>query len=190
MRLAWWFSVVALVLALPVAAQKTADKNKGRAPVVAIFPFKVLNQDPKLVHLGEGAAEAVINKVVNDKALRIVEESQLDKAVNTLARNQNGMFEEESYLEIGKMVDARFIVIGSVQVVENQVAVTARLLEVETRQLLTATQRLAVLVLNLQLPPSGNIVEHRADAGATTVGSQFDNCWLAPFGNARKTNVH
>ena len=121
------------------AAGNDREKNK-RAPVVAVFPFKVLNKEEKVQHLGEGAAEAIINKIVNDQALRIVEESQLDKAVHSIARNQTGFFEEESYLQVGAMVDARFIVIGSVQVVGDQIAITARLLEVERRQLLTSVR--------------------------------------------------
>jgi TolB-like protein/Tfp pilus assembly protein PilF len=132
---------VALLVAAPAfaAPQDAKEKNK-KAPVVAVFPFKVLNKEDKLAHLGEGAADAIINKIVNDKSLRIVEESQLDKAVNSIARNQSGLFEEDSDLAVGQMVDARFIVIGSVQVVAEQVAVNARLLEVETRQLLASAR--------------------------------------------------
>lgn len=133
---------LACLVALPslsAGARAAPDRERNKkAPVVAIFPYKVLNKDDKFQHLGEGAADAIINKIVNDKALRIVEESQLDKAINALARNQSGAFEEESYLAIGQMVDARYIVIGSVQVAGEQVALNGRLLEVETRQLLAA----------------------------------------------------
>jgi TolB-like protein/Tfp pilus assembly protein PilF len=141
------FRLIALALPLVLASSALAQKSKKekqekekKAPVVAVFPFKVLNKEEKLAHLGEGAADAIINKIVNDKSLRIVEESQLDKAINALARNQSGLFEEESYLAVGQMVDARFVVIGSVQVVAEQTAVNARLLEVETRQLLASAR--------------------------------------------------
>jgi len=138
------FVVVSMCAALVVPATAAAgpvDKEQTKkAPVVAVFPNKVLNKEDKLAHLGEGAAEAIINKIVNDKSLRIVEESQLDKAINSIARNQTGLFEEDSYLAVGQMVDARFIVIGSVQVVGEQVAVNARLMEVETRQLLASAR--------------------------------------------------
>ncbi len=134
------FAVVALAAAPSVAGKKVDREREKGPPVVAVFPFKVLNKDDKLHHLGEGAADSIVNKIVNDKSLRIVEESQLDKAVNAIARNQTGLFEEESYLAVGQMVDARFVVIGSVQVVSDQVAVNARLLEVETRQLLASSR--------------------------------------------------
>ncbi len=130
--------VLALSLVAPAAAANPNRERNKKAPVVAIFPFKVLNKEDKHQHLGEGAAEAIVNKIVNDKALRIVEESQLDKAINAIARNQSGLFEEDSYLAIGQMVDARYVVIGSVQVAGEQVALNGRLLEVETRQLLAA----------------------------------------------------
>ncbi len=115
---------------------------KSRSPVVAVLPFKVLNKEAGLQHYGEGASDTVINKIVNDKALKVVEESQLDKAVASLARNQTGLFEEDSALAIGQMVDARYIVIGSVQLVGDektgQIKVNARVLEVETRTLLVS----------------------------------------------------
>jgi TolB-like protein len=131
---------LAVVPALAARGAKVDREREKKPPVVAVFAFKVLNKEEKLAHLGEGAADAIVNKIVNDKSLRIVEESQLDKAVNAIARNQSGLFEEESYLAVGRMVDARFIVIGSVQVVSDQVAVNARLLEVETRQLLASSR--------------------------------------------------
>ncbi len=144
--------LLALSFALPVLLAGAAlaapkDKAKSRAPVVAVLPFKVLNKEANLAHYGEGAADTVINKIVNDRTLKVVEESQLDKAINALARNQTGLFEEDSVLQIGQMVDARYIVVGSVQIVgidpngstsNAQIKVNARVLEVETRQLLVS----------------------------------------------------
>lgn len=134
-------------LSLPATAAPKATKPMEKAPVVAVLPFKVLNKETALAHYGEGAADTVINKIVNDKTLKVVEESQLDKAINALSRNQTGLFEEDSALQIGQMVDARYIVVGSVQIVgvdasgnttNAQIKVNARVLEVETRQLLVS----------------------------------------------------
>ena len=68
--------LLALTLALPVllagaafAGPKDKDKAKSRAPVVAVLPFKVLNKEANLAHYGEGAADTVINKIVNDRTL-------------------------------------------------------------------------------------------------------------------------
>ncbi len=135
------FVATALLCTVSRGAE-AAPKDPKRAPVVAVLPFKVLNKEENLNHYGEGASDTIINKIVNDKALKVVEESQLDKAVNALARNQTGLFEEDSALAIGQMVDARYIVIGSVQLVgddkSGQIKVNARVLEVETRQLLVS----------------------------------------------------
>jgi TolB-like protein len=129
------------------AADAAPKRVLAKAPVVAVLPFKVLNKETSLTHYGEGASDTVINKIVNDKTLKVVEESQLDKAINALARNQSGLFEEDSALAIGQMVDARYIVVGSVQIVgvgvdgnttNAQIKVNARVLEVETRQLLVS----------------------------------------------------
>lgn len=136
--------MMALVCAPPAVATRLATRveraREKNSPVVAVFPFKVLNKEPEHAHLGEGASEAIVNRIVNDRSLRVVEESQIDKAISSLARSQTGLMEEDSYLRVGAMVDARFIVVGSVQVVADQVVMTARLLEVETRQLLAGAR--------------------------------------------------
>jgi TolB-like protein len=134
--------IAAVAVAVLPAVPASAAPKKERAPVVAVLPFKVLNKEERFAHYGEGASDTIINKIVNDKALKVVEESQLDKAIAALTRNQMGLFEEDSALQIGQMVDARYIVIGSVQLVgddkSGQIKVNARVLEVETRQLLVS----------------------------------------------------
>ena len=107
-----FLAAVAGVCLLPTVGHA----KKVRETVVAVFPFKVLNPATELKHLGEGASEAVINHIVREGAVKVVEESQLGKAIDVLARNQTGLFTEDSALQVGKMVDARFVVIGSVDV--------------------------------------------------------------------------
>lgn len=154
MRVKNWFAALMctqaslwMLSSFEALATPKATKPVGQAPVLAVLPFKVLNQEPSLAHYGEGAADAIINKVVNDKTLKVVEESQLERAIKLLSRNQSGLFEEESALQVGQMVDARYIVVGSVQIVgvdangsttNAQLKVNARVLEVETRQLLVS----------------------------------------------------
>jgi TolB-like protein len=130
--------IATLALAPAADARKRKKKRTSRDATVAVFPFKVLNPEQSYAHFGEGASDAIVTQVVRAGTVKIVEESQLDKAVKTIARNATGLFEEESALEIGRMVDARFIVIGSVDVLAEQIAVSARVLEVETRQLIVA----------------------------------------------------
>lgn len=117
------------------AGQATPPASLG-PPVVAVFPFKVLNPEPRYAHYGEGAADAIINQFVREGSLKIVEEGQLDKAVSSLSRNQSGLFDEDNLLQVGQMIDARYIVLGSVDLVADQIAVTARVIEVESRLLL------------------------------------------------------
>lgn len=124
--------VVGLVFCLGAAAAKE------RSQTVAVFPFKVLNKDPRAAHLGEGASEHIITHLVQSNAIDIVEEAQLDKAIRRLANAQTGVFEESNALQLGKMVNARFVIIGTVELFGYQVAINSRLLEVETGKLIIA----------------------------------------------------
>lgn len=105
---------------------------------VAVFPFKVLNKDPRAMHLGEGASEHIITHLVQSGTIEVVEESQLDKAVKQIAKGQSGMFEEKSAIELGRMVNAKYIVIGTVQLFGYEASINARLLDVSTAKLVLA----------------------------------------------------
>jgi TolB-like protein len=129
-------AVLGTVACLMFAAPAQAKKKASRELTVAIFPFESLNK--KHPRAGEGCSDAIINHFVREKSLKVVEEAQLAKAIDSLARNQMGLFREDSALQIGDMVDARFIVIGSVDFLGGQIAINARVLEVETRELLVA----------------------------------------------------
>ena len=106
---------------------------------VAVFPFKVLNKDPRAMHLGEGASEHIITHLVQSKTIEVVEESQLDKALKQVAKGQSGIFEESSAIEMGRMVNAKYIIIGTVQLFGFQSSLNARLLDVTTAKLVLAT---------------------------------------------------
>ena len=134
MRRSWNFLFLSLFMMLPL--RLGADEVKAQN--VAVFPFKVLNKDPRAAHLGEGASEHIITHLVQSNAVEIVEEAQLGKAMKRLARGQTGLFDERRALKLGRMVDARYVIIGTVQLFGYQVAINARLLEVETGKLIIA----------------------------------------------------
>ncbi|MFH1809107.1 MAG: FlgO family outer membrane protein [Pseudomonadota bacterium] len=127
-----------LGLILGLAWSSDASAAASQRQPVAVFPFKVLNKDPRAAHLGEGASEHIITHLVQSGAVEIVEEAQLDKAIKRLAKGQTGFFEEKNALELGRMVNARYVIVGTVQLFGYQVAINSRLLEVETSKLVIA----------------------------------------------------
>lgn len=130
------FFAVACVIGLASHASAAAARDSRQT--VAVFPFKVLNKDPRAAHLGEGASEHIITHLVQSGAVEIVEEAQLDKAIKRMAKGQTGFFEEKNALELGRMVNARYVIVGTVQLFGYQVAINSRLLEVETSKLVIA----------------------------------------------------
>lgn len=128
----------AAVLSTSPAHAATNPEASTRHSAVAVFPFKVLNPEKRFQHFGEGTSDAIITHIVREKALQIVEQSQLKKAVKTLARSQSTVFSTATALNMGEMLAARFIVIGSVDIVGEQLALNGRVLEVESGQLLVA----------------------------------------------------
>lgn len=133
-----FFFCAALIASVFVGAEAQAAEQDSHL-TVAVFPFKVLNKDPRAMHLGEGASEHIITHLVQSGAIEVVEESQLDKAVKQIAKGQSGMFEEKSAIELGRLVNAKYIVIGTVQLFGYEASLNARLLDVSTAKLVLAT---------------------------------------------------
>ena len=73
------------------AAQAKPDQT------VAVFPFKVLNKDPRAMHLGEGASEHIITHLVQSKTIEVVEDEgslvvlDMGVSVNEIARALNAI---------------------------------------------------------------------------------------------------
>ena len=99
---------------------------------LAIIPFKNLTGDQDKNWLGEGIAETVATELGTIKGLILIERSQLAKAFDELKLAKSAVLDEKSAVKIGKMISAKYLVIGSYQMAEGDMLINARLIDIES----------------------------------------------------------
>ncbi|MFH0796266.1 MAG: SUMF1/EgtB/PvdO family nonheme iron enzyme [Candidatus Omnitrophota bacterium] len=82
---------------------------------------------------GDLFAETLQTQLAKSRAVNLVERIQLDKALNEIKLKISGITEDALNLEAGKMVGAKYVLIGSSKTAPgNQLCVNVRLVEVKT----------------------------------------------------------
>lgn len=105
---------------------------------IAVIRFKTLNKEAQEISLGELVSETFTSSLVNSRGFKIIEREQLDKVVKEMEMNQTGFIETTDAVEIGKMLHADAIITGSVALLNNQIQLNARIIEIESAYVISA----------------------------------------------------
>ncbi len=108
------------IAAAPAAAFSAAGDPKA-APSIAVLPFSDMSPDKDQDYFGEGIAEELINALTHLHGLRVV--------ARTSAFALKGM--KLDIREIGRKLDVRTVLEGSVRKAGSRLRVTAQLIDVE-----------------------------------------------------------
>ena len=124
---------VGLALAGMVSAEGTAPRQR-----VAVLGFKNLRGDKETDWVGAATAETLITKLTGVKALLIVEREQVKKVIQEQDFQQTDITNPETAVKAGRVFGAQSVVIGSFAVGGGRVLLNARIVDVETSEVLNA----------------------------------------------------
>ena len=103
--------------------QTTASlRQEGKFPAVAVMPFESLSDDPAQSYFADGITEDIITELSRFPELFVV------------ARNSTFSYKDRAFTshEVGAAFGVQYVVKGSVRRSDNQVRLTAQLLEADT----------------------------------------------------------
>lgn len=130
--LAMALGLVALGVATPaLAAEKDKEKDKDR-PTVAILYFDYQGKDEQMGLLRKGLAQMLISDLSSLDHIRIVERDRLEEILAELKLGQSGKIDPASAAKVGKLLGARYMVLGGYFDMMNTLRADARVVEVET----------------------------------------------------------
>lgn len=131
---------------------------------IAVMRFEVTGIEPTL---GDGVAEMVAGKVSNNRGFIVVERAAIDTVLREMEIQRSGLTTEDA-VKIGRGVNARKVLLGSIRKFGQSFVMTARVVDVETQQvegsrnvqceecsekdLPLATDTLSALILGTKLP--------------------------------------
>jgi serine/threonine protein kinase len=133
-----------------VAASSVNSKVAAQSSL-AVLPFSNLNKDPKFANLETGVEDALTQSMVESGRFRTVERAQLDRVMNELNLNRNEYVDPATAQKIGRLIGAQYLVVGSLQVWQGQLRLNARVLRVETGEVVCAKRASAPQAEALQL---------------------------------------
>jgi TolB-like protein len=109
--------------------------QQASGPSVAILDFANLQKDSQYAHLEVGISEAFTASFVRSKRFRVVERNQLEKVRAELQLNRSEFVDQATAQRIGRLVGAQYLLFGSFQAPGGVVRINARLIRVETGEI-------------------------------------------------------
>lgn len=130
-----WLPVLALALvALPVAAAAQQDTRPG----IAVLPFDnggSYGQDKENFDaLQRGIAGMIISELAANPAARVVEREQVQRILDEQNLGTSGRVDPQTAARVGKLVGARYMVMGTFIDFYGDFRVDVRLVSVETSE--------------------------------------------------------
>ncbi|PKL76083.1 MAG: hypothetical protein CVV27_12105, partial [Candidatus Melainabacteria bacterium HGW-Melainabacteria-1] len=124
-------ALMALTTCLSSLVLRTSPASAAEAsPSIAVLPFHNTSKDPTMAWLGDGLSETLSTRLPALAAVRVVERSQVERLIKEIYFSQSALSDEG--LEVGKLMSAQYLVLGSYQVDATNIWFQARIVKVET----------------------------------------------------------
>jgi TolB-like protein len=127
--------VPCLLTAIASTALAAAEKAK---PTIAILTFDYGGKNAALEPLREGLAQMLIADVSNLSNVQVVERARLKALLEEQKLGRSGKLDAATAARVGKLLGARFLVLGSYFDIAESMRVDARVVEVETGKIVRA----------------------------------------------------
>ena len=138
--------IVVLLAVQPLAVELVwAQVGPGRGhargdQTVAVLDFRNASGDPSLDYLTKAIPENIITYLGKSGKVAIVERARLQEALGEMKLMVSGVIDEQTAVELGRSVGASSILVGSFVKIEDIIRINARLIDVQTGEIITAEQ--------------------------------------------------
>ncbi|MCU0642769.1 MAG: CsgG/HfaB family protein [bacterium] len=132
-------STMLLFVLLNVAA--ALSQNDARTLAILDFSNNSLLEKEKYSSLSPGIAEIMITELSNIQSIKLVERQKINSLMREMELSQSGLISEDKGIQVGKLLGAQFLVMGSYMVsFGEKIRVDMRIVEVETGLTIKAEQ--------------------------------------------------
>jgi TolB-like protein len=105
-------------------------------PTVAVLYFDYTGKTQELEVLRKGLAQMLISDLSGSDAIRVVERDRIEDLLGELKLQGSGKVDAKSAAKVGKLLGARYLVLGGYFDLQGALRVDARIVEVETGRVL------------------------------------------------------
>lgn len=159
------FKSIFILLTMTIVFGSFAQEAPAKRTVAVLyFDNNSLVKKEEMEPLRKGLADMMITELSKIEAFQVVERTNLEQILEEMKLGQAGMVEEGKAQEVGKMLGAENLILGSYMAMfDGKLRIDARLVEVETGRTLKAEEEtgspknLSQMVANLVRRHAGNM---------------------------------
>jgi len=140
-----------LFFSLILGAGGFVSAKVDRRPTLAVLYFSYDGPNAELVMLKKGLAEMLITDFAELSSVRVVERVKLEAILKELKLNRSQKVDRRTASRIGKLLGAKYMVLGHYFDQLGQLCVMAKLVEVETSRVLPSASHCAPKAQFLQI---------------------------------------
>lgn len=134
---------ISLPFAVSTAGQAAATSGKGEKAdgnraVLAVLAFDYSGKDAALEPLAQGLAQMLISDLSTLSRVQVVERAKIQELIKEQKLATDGHVDARTAARIGKLLGARYLVLGSYFGLMKQMRIDARLVEVQTGKVLAS----------------------------------------------------
>lgn len=133
-----------LLLAPGALAQKDggAAPKADRRPLLAVLYFDVDDKAGELTVFRKGLAEMMISDLVQNDQVRVVERARLNDVLDELKLGQSGKVDPKTAVQVGRLLQAHYLVTGSIIPMGKKLIFTMRAIVVQEGQVIATSKEL------------------------------------------------
>lgn len=129
-------ALAVLFLVTPVVAAQAAPDAR---PTVAVLYFDYSGKSEDMAVLKKGLAQMLISDLSALDGVRLVERDRLEEILAELKLSQSGKIDPATAAKVGKLLGARYMVLGGYFDLMDTLRADARVVEVETGKVVQST---------------------------------------------------
>lgn len=130
------FSVFALPAAWAQNTQSAQNTSISATFSLAVLPFENLTRQPADEWMGLSFAESLTGSLAQIPSVQVIERSQIKRLLQEQNFGQSALVDSSQAPSLGKLVGAKQMVVGNYQKVGERLRIQARVIQVETGQVL------------------------------------------------------
>lgn len=135
-----WMGLVMLGVAMLLFAAPLSAQEKNAKPRIAVLD---INPSGVPQTLAVSVTDLFSTEMVNTGMFEVVERMQVAKILNEMGFQQTGVTDSSAAVEVGKMLNTKLVVIGTIGKLGQKLVLTAKIVEVEKGKILFAEKEMA-----------------------------------------------
>lgn len=105
---------------------------------IAVSEFNIISEKKDLEWLSNSFSEALTTNLSMSKQISVIERKFLNKTIEELKIQASGIVDENSAVELGNLLAARYFLIGSLTINDKKIIVTTRIIDISTSKVISS----------------------------------------------------